>query len=166
VRQQAIHALLDRQIAPPGCAAREQAVRATIRALGDPVPGVRWEAARSLIAAGHGAEALPILVRDLEDSQLKSHRSDTVWCLSRMGTEAAGAIPALQEALRETTENDLPSRISRVEAASILVRLGVEGEALAVLQKALDDQVPYIQRIARQALECHEPGIDRVATPE
>jgi HEAT repeat protein len=166
VRRQAICALLDRQVAPPGSIARAQALGVVIRALGDSHPLVRREASKSLIAAGYGDEALPTLLRDLKDSQLKSHRSDVVWCLSRMGTKAVGAIPALRQLLQEASLDDFPSHLLRVEAASILLRLGVEGEALTVLESALQDKAPVIRKVARQTLERHKNESDRSAMPE
>ncbi len=162
VRRQAIHALLDSRVTPPGSLVRERAVCAAIRALADPEAVVRYEAARRLIVAGHGDEALPRLVRDVEDRRLDTQsRVDAVRLLSVLGTKAAGAIPALQQILQEAPLNDLHSRHLRVEAASILVRLGVEREALTVLQNALQDEAPYIRGVARQAVDLHKQESDR-----
>jgi HEAT repeat protein len=148
VRQQGIHSLLVRQVTEAGSVASKQAVVAATRALADHEPLVRCEAAHGLIVAGHGDEALQTLVRDLKDSHLETaSRVDVVWCLSRMGTKAAGAIPALQEVLRDVPLDDLHSRMLRVEAASILVRLGVTREAMPVLQYALQDKAQHIREV-------------------
>jgi HEAT repeat protein len=162
VRQQVIRTLLLHQVKRPGSIVREQAVGVAIRALADPELSVRYAAARGLIAVGNGDEALPTLVRDLEDTHLTTaSRVDAVWCLSLMGTKAAGAISALQQILQEAPRDDLHSRMLRVESASILVRLGVEKDALTVLQNYSQDKAPHIQKVARQALERHERESDR-----
>jgi HEAT repeat protein len=126
VRSQALFSLLDCQVTPPNTVAREQAVRAAVRALADGDAMVRMVAAQGLAEVGQGEEALPILVRGLKENDPNTHsRRRALWSLGRMGAEAAGAIPALREIILDPV--DAPdTRYLRVQAALILDRLGAE----------------------------------------
>ena len=167
VRGQAIFSLLERQVAPPNTVAREQAVVAAIHALADEDALVRIVAAQSLASVGHGEEALPALLRALRDDDLKIHsRKRALWSLGHMGPKAAGAIPALREVIQGARLDDPYARLMRVEAASVLARLGAVRGVLPILQDAMRDNDVGIRQTARSALSRYMNEDDPREVPE
>jgi HEAT repeat protein len=116
-------------------------------ALTDPVPQVRWEAARALVALGQTDAVVPMLAEGLRDRDFRFDalrallqcgpggraaliaalqdkdevvRGETARALGQVGLEAKDAIPALIDTLKD------PDRTVRREAAHALGRIGVD----------------------------------------
>jgi N-sulfoglucosamine sulfohydrolase len=96
--------------------------------------------------AGKGRQALPHLVRLLEDSDPAARYWAAV-ALRALGSEAAPAREALSRALLDASPN------VRFEAAGALCKLGQERDALPVLVKGLDDSRPWVILHAARSLQ-------------
>jgi len=125
----------------------EQTIVAALRtALSDTVPGVRVAAARSLFEIAHEVEdVVPVLAGALPDR-------DAGWraafVLGEIGPQAAGAIPALIEALRRE-QGPRPLR----EAPSSAFALGQMGvSAVPALIPLLAHETPRVRTSAAIAL--------------
>lgn len=90
----------------------DDAVPALIRALKDPEPRVRVQAARALSRMGlRGEKAVPGLITALDDDD-EDVRQSAARALGQMGSAAKEAVPRLIGILREEEESDRSSDAS------------------------------------------------------
>jgi len=126
-----------------GRPAAQEAVPALTKALEDEEGLVRARAIGALGAIGPGAQAVPALLRLLEDGELNA-----AWALEAIGPEASEAVPYLIRALAE----DRHQR-TRAAAAKALGAIGPAAhEAVPALRKALEDRSPSVREAAAEAL--------------
>jgi HEAT repeat protein len=119
--------------------------------LGDADPGVRWWAATGL--AIRRESALPVA------SRLRAALADPAPWVRVAAADALchqgridEALPALIEAMRD------PNGWARLAAINVLDRLdGRAAPAEAALRDALDDENPYVVRVAEHAVEAFGP---------